>query len=60
MRKQIIRMIGHIMDGYFIGAAITCMTVLEYRAAFILGAIGILGIMADAIVMIKEHIRGEN
>ena len=55
MKKQIIRMIAHIMDGMLIGAAITCMVMQEYRAAFIFGAIGILSTMADTITMIKDH-----
>lgn len=57
MKKQIIRMIAHIMDGMLIGAAITCIVRQEYRAAFIFGAIGILSIMADIITMIKDYSR---
>lgn len=60
MKKQIIRMIAHIIDGMPIGAAIICLIIQEYKAAFIYGAIGILAIMADVIAMIKEYIRGEN
>lgn len=51
-------MIGYIMDGMLIGAAITCMATQEYRSAFIFGAIGILAIMADTITMIKDYSRG--
>lgn len=60
MKKQIIKMIGYIMDGTLIGAAITCLVIQEYRAAFIFGAIGILAIIADTITMIKEYSRREN
>ena len=60
MKKQIIKMIGYIMDGMPIGAAITCLVMQEYRAAFIFSAIGILAIMADTITMIKDYSRGEN
>ena len=55
MKKQIIKMIGHIMDGILIGAAITCLVIQEYKSAFIFGAIGILAIMADTTTMIKDH-----
>lgn len=58
MKKQIIRMVAHIIDGMLIGAAITCMIVQAYRSAFIFGAIGILSIMADTITMIKDYSRG--
>ena len=43
------------MDGMLIGAAITCLGIQEYRAAFIFGTIGILAIMADIITMIKDN-----
>ena len=60
MKKQIIRLIAHIIDGMPIGAAIICLVIQEYKAAFIFGAIGILAIMADIITITKEYIRGEN
>ena len=60
MKKQIIKMIGYIMDGMLIGAAMTCPVIQEYKSAFIFGAIGILAIMTDTITMIKDYSRGEN
>lgn len=54
MKKQIIRMIAHIIDGMLIGAAIICLVIQEYKSAFIFSAIGILAIMADTITMIKD------
>lgn len=60
MKNQIIRLIAHIVDGMPIGAAIICLVIQEYKAAFIFGSIGTLAIMADIITMIKDYSRGEN
>lgn len=54
MKKQIIRMIAHIMDGMLIGATITCMAMQEYKSALIFGIFGILTTVLDVITVVED------
>lgn len=54
MKKQIIKLIAHIMDGMLIGSAIVCMAMQEYKSALIFGVFGILTTTVDVITVIED------
>lgn len=59
MKKQIIRLIAHILDGMFVGAAITYMVMQEYGAALIHSILGVLFVALDVAVVVEEYKKEE-